>query len=169
MRYASIVIVAVAALAACGPASEPAAPKADTAIPSTPPASAPAAAVVPEAVLTQIASFSAPYNEGDYTAGKRLFNQCKACHVVVAGGANLVGPNLHGVFGRKAGGVENFTNYSDDMIAADWTWDEANMDRWIENPRAVLAKTNMIYVGMKSPDQRRDLITYLKVEAAAAN
>ena len=40
--------------------------------------------------------------------GKRVFNQCRACHNADAGGRNGVGPNLHGIVGRKAGIIEGF-------------------------------------------------------------
>ena len=43
--------------------------------------------------------------EGDAAAGEKIFNKCKACHTIEQGGANRVGPILHGAVGRKAGSV----------------------------------------------------------------
>jgi cytochrome c len=42
----------------------------------------------------------------DAAAGQRVFNQCRSCHTVEAGGRSATGPNLHGVVGRKAAQVE---------------------------------------------------------------
>ena len=50
----------------------------------------------------------APASAASTAAGQAVFNRCKICHTVEAGGRNIVGPNLHGIFGRKAGAVENF-------------------------------------------------------------
>ena len=52
-------------------------------------------------VLTASGAFA---QSGDATRGERLFNQqCKACHTVEKDGRNGIGPNLHGMFGSKAG------------------------------------------------------------------
>ena len=73
----------------------------------------------------------------------------------------MVGPNLWGVFGRKAGSVASF-NYSDGMKAAGFTWDAAQIDKWIENPPALITGTKMTYAGMKDAKDRIDVIAYLK-------
>src|SRR5829696_2213044 len=57
---------------------------------------------------------SAMAQAGDPAAGQRVFNQCMACHTINQGGPNRVGPNLHGVIGRKAGAVDGF-RYSANM------------------------------------------------------
>jgi cytochrome c len=126
-------------------------------------ASAPAAPIqpTPDQVKTLLATLPAPYNTGDPAGGKSLFTQCAACHTTVEGGPNLTGPNLNGIFGRKAGSVDGFA-YSDALKAAGWTWDAARIDAWITNPHAVLATTKMSFVGMKDPKDRTDVIAYLK-------
>lgn len=144
---------------------------------STEPASASEATEAPEAdepvELTDVqkaalvAELPAPYNTGDIAHGKQLFAVCKACHTLVQGGANMTGPNLWGVFGRKAGAVEGF-NYSDGMKASAITWDAAQMDKWIEKPSAMVAGTKMTYVGMKDAKDRIDVIAYLKSETSPA-
>jgi cytochrome c len=108
------------------------------------------------------AQLPAPYNMGDFDAGKQVFLQCAACHSDTKDGADMTGPNLYGVFGRKAGSKPGFS-YSPALAAAGWTWDAAKIDQWVSGPQAVLPGTKMVFVGVKDPTQRRDLIAYLKV------
>ena len=79
----------------------------------------------------------------------------------------MTGPNLWGIFGRKAGSKAGFT-YSDDLKNAGWTWDADRIDKWITNPRAVLPGTKMTFIGMPDPNDRRDVIAFLKVQTSAA-
>jgi cytochrome c len=93
-----LALLAFTALAGCG---QPTAPTPASAPPETtaPAAPAPSAIVTPE-IAAQIAALPAPYNQADYVNGRRVFNQCRACHIFEAGAGNRVGPILHGVFGR---------------------------------------------------------------------
>ena len=77
----------------------------------------------------------------------------------------MTGPNLWGIFGRKAGSKASFT-YSDDLKNAGWTWDTDRIDKWITNPRAVLPGTKMTFIGMADPNDRRDVIAFLKVSTS---
>ena len=47
--------------------------------------------------------------------GQMLYLQCKAGHDVEAGLPHKVGPNLHGIFGRKAGPAAGF-KFTDAMV-----------------------------------------------------
>jgi cytochrome c len=96
----------------------------------------------------------------DANAGKKLFNvQCGACHSASAG-VNMVGPSLFGVVGRKSGSVTDF-HYSAANRDAGVTWDEATLDKYLTNPRAMLPGTTMPYAGIKNDGQRADVIAYL--------
>jgi cytochrome c len=86
---------------------------------------------------------------------------------VSQGGEDMTGPNLWGIFGRKAGSEPGFS-YSDDMKAAGWTWDAGRIDTWITNPRGVLAGTKMTFIGMPSATDRRDVIAFLKTQTTPA-
>ena len=96
----------------------------------------------------------------DAAAGEKVFNQCKACHTIEAGGPNRVGPNLHGVVGRKAGSVAGF-NYSDAMKGAG-DWDEASLDKYLTDPKAAIPGNKMAFAGVKNEQARKDLIAFLK-------
>ena len=98
--------------------------------------------------------------------GKRVFNQCRACHNADAGGRNGVGPNLHGIVGRKAGIIEGF-RYSANLkekAEAGLTWDEATLKAYITNPKDLLPQGSMSYPGLKNEQQLDDLIAYLKTQ-----
>jgi cytochrome c len=110
-----------------------------------------------------LASLPAPYNTADVANGKAKFGMCRSCHTIVPGGANLTGPNLHGVFGRKAGSLPNY-KYSEAVKNAGFEWDADHLDKWLAEPRTFLPGTKMTFVGLKSEKDRIDLIAYLKVE-----
>jgi cytochrome c len=100
----------------------------------------------------------------DAAAGQRVFNQCRACHSIDAGGRNGVGPNLHGIIGRKAGSIEGF-RYSPSLrerAGTGLTWDEATLRAYITNPKAVVPSGSMSYPGLRNEQQLNDLIAYLK-------
>ena len=111
-----------------------------------------------------IAALPAPYNSANYEAGRTVFAQCRSCHTIANGGANMVGPNLHGVIGRHIGTVQNF-NYSPPVKASDISWDAEHLDRWVANPQAMIPGTRMGFAGVRDATQRRDLIAYMMVEA----
>jgi cytochrome c len=112
---------------------------------------------------TLLAALPAPYNTGDLENGKKQFAVCKSCHTITPGGPNMTGPNLYGVFGRKAGTQEKF-NYSEAVKNAGFTWDAAHLDQWLTSPRSFLPGTKMSFAGIKAEKDRVDLIAYLKVE-----
>ena len=99
--------------------------------------------------------------EGDEARGERLFNQqCKACHTLEQGGHNLVGPNLHGLFGRKAGSAQY--QYSDTMKKSGITWDEKNLGEYLKDPKGKVPGTKMTYIGLRQEQQQQDMIAFLK-------
>jgi len=101
----------------------------------------------------------------DAASGEKVFAKCKACHQVGDGAKNGVGPTLNGIIGRKAGTVEGF-KYSAAMTAAgaeqNLVWTVENIDKYLENPRDFIKNNKMAFVGLKKPEERADVIEYLK-------
>ena len=91
--------------------------------------------------------------------GKLFARQCGTCHSLAAGEVRQ-GPNLAGVYGRKAGTVPGF-KYSSGFADADWVWDEAHLDPYLTNPQAVIKGGVMGYRQAK-PEIRGAIIEYLK-------
>ena len=99
---------------------------------------------------------------GEPAKGERLFNQqCKTCHTVDKGGANGLGPNLFGMFGRKAGTVEGFAS-SEAIKKSGIVWDDASLADYLKDPKGKVPDTRMVYAGLKRPEQLADMIAYLK-------
>ena len=92
--------------------------------------------------------------------GEVLSLACQVCHSLAEGGPELVGPNLHGVFGRAAGSVPGFP-YSDALAGTGLVWSEALLDRWLEDPAGFLPGTTMAFTGYRSAEDRAALIGFL--------
>jgi cytochrome c2 len=101
---------------------------------------------------------------GDAAAGKKVFNKCKACHVVDAE-KNRVGPYLVGIMGRTAGAVEGF-KYSDAMKESGVVWDETTIGEYLMDPKGYIPKNKMAFVGLKKDEDVANVIAYLE-EATA--
>ena len=72
----------------------------------------------------------------DVEAGKKVFNKCAPCHAIGPGAKNKVGPELNGILNRAAASVAGFA-YSDALKKSGLTWDDANLHKWLENPKAL--------------------------------
>jgi cytochrome c len=103
----------------------------------------------------------------DVAAGERLFRQrCGACHTVQSG-QNRMGPHLAGIIGRKAGSVDG-ARYSQGMHDLAVTWDAAQLNSFLANPRAVVPGTTMA-VSVPSEADRTNIVTYLQGLAPTTN
>lgn len=101
---------------------------------------------------------------GDPAKGAKVFNKCKACHMVGENAKNRVGPPLNGIVGQPFGAVEGF-KYSaslQDLAEAGRVWDEKTLDAYLKKPRDVVPKGRMVFPGLKDPADRADVIAYLK-------
>jgi len=99
--------------------------------------------------------------DGDAAKGKAVFARCAICHNVEKDGGNGVGPNLFGVYGRKAASVEGF-NYSGPMKASGIVWNEDNLEKWISGPAKMVPGTKMAFAGISNKGQVEDVVAYLK-------
>lgn len=141
---------------------------------STPPVSEPSSSAV---VAATVAPRDQPFDPGpirseaeyladpqfasaDPSRGQLLSYACAACHTFGAAGDTLVGPNLHGVFGRRAGSVAGF-DYSPALASSGLVWTPVSLEAWLAEPGSFVAGTKMAFTGYRSPEDRRDLIAYL--------
>jgi cytochrome c len=105
---------------------------------------------------------AASAQSGDAARGQRVFNtQCRACHTLEKDGASTAGPNLHGVFGRKAGTGGGYDS-SDAMKASGIVWDDTTMAEYNRDPKGKVPGTKMLFNGVKNAAQLADLVAYLK-------
>ncbi len=119
----------------------------------------------PEPVVADAAAL----DFGDPEKGREVFAQCTSCHQIGQGAEDRIGPHLNGIFGRRAGAHEGF-RYSDDMkmMGADGlTWELANLDAYLENPKALVSRTRMNFAGLKDPQDRSDILAYLRQFSAS--
>jgi len=96
----------------------------------------------------------------DAARGEILGLACAACHRFRADEGTLIGPNLHGVFGRPAASVEGFA-YSPALKASGLVWTPRSLEAWLANPQGFVVGTTMAFTGYRSVEDRRDLIAYL--------
>jgi cytochrome c len=97
-------------------------------------------------------------------AGAEVAKKCQSCHNLDKGGANLTGPNLYGVEGRKPGSHPGFA-YSATMTdfgSKTPAWNYDHLYQFLKNPQAVMAGTKMTFIGLKKPDDRINMIAYLR-------
>jgi cytochrome c len=100
--------------------------------------------------------------DGDPKRGEKLFEECRACHAVERG-TEGVGPDLHGVFGRRAGALETF-HYSPALKRSAITWTPQALDAYIADPQKAVPANRMPYAGMPDARDRADLISYMQGE-----
>jgi len=97
---------------------------------------------------------------------EKAFRPCAVCHSVAdpatpKGKIRLAGPNLFGIYGAKAGRLENFS-YSKALLESGVVWDDASLDGYIEKPSTFIRGNRMAYVGKRKPEKRAAIIAYLK-------
>jgi cytochrome c len=114
-------------------------------------------------VLILGAGLSAQANaQGDAEAGGKLFKRmCGGCHQVGESARASFGPQLNGIFGRRAGTTTDY-QYSDAMKSSGVVWTREKLAQYIEDPKAVVSGTRMIFWGISDQEKIDDLLAYLQ-------
>jgi cytochrome c len=97
-------------------------------------------------------------------AGATVAEKCKSCHNLDNGGPNLTGPNLYGVEGRKPGSHPGFaySNAMTDFGGKNPAWSYDLLYQFLKGPQSFMSGTKMTFVGLKKPEDRVNLIAYLR-------
>lgn len=103
--------------------------------------------------------YAALLASADADAGKKVFGKCRACHKL-DDGANAVGPHLYSIIGRPLQAVDGF-KYSGALASVGGNWDFAALNAFLEKPKAFAPGTSMGFGGLKKPEDRVNLISYL--------
>jgi cytochrome c len=106
--------------------------------------------------------------QGEGNRGAQVFRTCAACHSLESG-KNMTGPSLAGIFGRKAGSIENFPRYSPALKTSNVVWDATTLDKYLQDPAAFIPHNRMTFPGIKDAKLRSEFVAYLeKVTAPGA-
>ena len=97
---------------------------------------------------------------GDVAHGEKVFKKCAACHSIVKGGKNAIGPALYNVVGRKVGVIEGY-KYSKALAAYDKEWTFEELNGFLIKPAKWVKGTKMAYAGLRKEKDRASVIKYL--------
>ncbi len=96
----------------------------------------------------------------DVERASKVVEQCKVCHSVEAGAANLTGPNLYGVVGRAAASKDGFA-YSKVLRESGIVWDLETLDAFLASPLTYLPNNRMAFGGVTNADDRQAIVCLL--------
>ncbi|MHA6298653.1 c-type cytochrome [Devosia sp. CAU 1758] len=96
--------------------------------------------------------------------GASAVRKCQSCHNFGEGEPNKQGPALYGIVGAEKAHAEGFA-YSDILLqqkAEGQVWSYENLDAFLTNPRGYAPGTKMSFAGVRSPEERADILAYLQ-------
>ena len=113
-----------------------------------------------EKVVEEKVDIAALMAMGDIALGEKVFKKCAACHSIVKGGKNNIGPALYNVVGRKTGAVSDY-KYSRALASfnKEWTFEELN--GYLNKPAKWIKGTKMAFAGLRKEKDRASVIKYL--------
>ena len=97
---------------------------------------------------------------GDIATGEKVFKKCAACHSIIKGGKNAIGPALYNVVGRKVGAIEGY-KYSKALMSYDKNWTFEELNGFLKKPSKYIKGTKMAYAGLRKESDRASVIKYL--------
>jgi len=102
--------------------------------------------------------------KADVAAGQQAAQVCTQCHDWTKGGPDKIGPNLWGVVGRPRASKASFS-YSSAMGSSHDPWTYDKLFTYLKSPSSVVPGTKMTYAGMKSEQQRINLLAFLRTQS----
>ena len=113
-----------------------------------------------EEKIEKLVDIAALMSMGDVVTGEKIFKKCAACHSIVKGGKNNIGPALYNVVGRKVGVVSDY-KYSKALVEykKEWTFEELN--GYLIKPAKWIKGTKMAFAGLRKEKDRASVIKYL--------
>jgi len=124
----------------------------------------PTAAAAEKAAAAPVEPIAVRLAAADVERGKAAAKKCASCHTFDKGGKNGVGPNLWNVVMAAKGHAEGFA-YSQALLGTGGQWTYEALDAFLANPKAYAPGTKMSFAGISRPDERADLIAYLRTLA----
>ena len=97
---------------------------------------------------------------GDVSSGEKIFKKCAACHSIVKGGKNSIGPALYNVVGRKVGLISDY-KYSKAMSEYKKAWTFEELNGYLIKPAKWIKGTKMSFAGLRKEKDRASVIKYL--------
>ena len=97
---------------------------------------------------------------GDISSGEKIFKKCAACHSIVKGGKNKIGPALYNVVGRKSGSVGDY-KYSKALAGYERSWTFEELNGYLIKPAKWIKGTKMAFAGLRKEKDRASVIKYL--------
>jgi len=97
---------------------------------------------------------------GDIALGEKVFKKCAACHSIIKGGKNNIGPALYNVVGRKTGAVTDY-KYSKALASFDKEWTFEELNGYLTKPAKWIKGTKMAFAGLRKEKDRASVIKYL--------
>ena len=120
----------------------------------------PGYAVEVEQVAKEQVDISALMAMGDVISGEKIFKKCAACHSIVKGGKNNIGPALYNVVGRKTGVITDY-KYSKALASYDKEWTFEELNGYLIKPAKWIKGTKMAFAGLRKEKDRASVIKYL--------
>jgi cytochrome c len=105
--------------------------------------------------------FGAVLAKADASAGEKIATRCAQCHDWSKGGPDKIGPNLYGVIGRPRATHPGF-GYSSAMMGSHDPWTFELLFKYLKAPAAMVPGTKMSFAGLKSADDRINLLAYMR-------
>ena len=97
---------------------------------------------------------------GTVEHGEKVFKRCSACHMIAAGGKNMIGPNLWSIIGKQTGVASGY-KYSKALAAYGKEWSFEEMNGFLIKPSAHIKGTKMAFAGLKKEKDRASVILYM--------